>query len=688
MNNDELLQAIQQDQQAGKGLTVQPSVPLLRPPGQPAAPVDNAALLQMIEQDKQHQMIPDTLKGEPNPEDGLGHQAGLIGSGVARGAGETIGGLADFFTMLNQLDHPGPAAEQVSKGVRQLTSEIPQVGTQPIPGDVSDKYVDAAARGAGGALALPVPSAPLRGAAIGAMAGLGGQTAVDLNPADKYDPIARIAGSLAGGGLGIGVGPQLTRQIGTKATAAQEALQGMTPEDIRLTQAMMRRMEAQGLTPTFAQAAERVNPKLAALTSVLAEIGPETAKRINLQPVQLREALLRQIDKTGGKTLPNPQIEQAGQRAAATTIEDAQAGRSNDYRAQVAQAQNRQVYPNDVAAITAQIRDEAKSLAGRQARTQLESIADRFDQQAKDFGTVGTLFAALKSERGKMRPNPTEGGLDANEATQAENILKNAYQDAARRMRVTQFLGADDQFSNTTRDVINPLTSGPVGKVAGRGFDPARPPVARLMALFQKGSDPRTTGPTDIITTGRAINKQNPAAWRNAVATFLSGKVNAAMGETPTIQQAADAVGALAGTSSQQQATRDMLRIVGEGHNLPHPEQLAQGFDVFVDSANRILRSQPKPTGQAMEDTRRAISQTPAGSALGLPYLGNMKGTLERRYFHGSIRELDALLNDPNKVQELVRLANSAKGSPAALSASRAIMASLSSSSEDNQNQE
>src|SRR5687767_10905795 len=85
-----------------------------------------------------------------------------------------------------------------------------------------------------------------------------------------------------------------------------------------------------------------------------------------------------------------------------------------------------------------------------------------------------------------------------------------------------------DLYQQITRERIDPLTSGPVGVVAGRaGFDPAASsPVSRVTGTVADSSVAR---PDTIRQLYAHLNKQDRQAFPGIVQTHLENKLNEAM---------------------------------------------------------------------------------------------------------------------------------------------------------------
>jgi len=182
--------------------------------------------------------------------------------------------------------------------------------------------------------------------------------------------------------------------------------------------------------------------------------------------------------------------------------------------------------------------------------------------------------------------------------------------------------GMEEQ-SRLRRKLIEPLTSGPIGRIVNsvgtsRG-QPSSPDM--FYKILDEGTavDPKTGKATHSTIMelrdrmARGAGEEGRTVFNDGVATWLAGKVDAAF-ETEGGRQAAQAGGKLYqnlfGTANSKQGTRDALKAVGRNQGLRGADLDAyvKGFEDTVDVMGRMAR-RPEPEyriGSSAADLKKA----------------------------------------------------------------------------------
>lgn len=160
-----------------------------------------------------------------------------------------------------------------------------------------------------------------------------------------------------------------------------------------------------------------------------------------------------------------------------------------------------------------------------------------------------------------------------------------------------------------TRDVVDPLVSGPVGRVAGMksgGFDPATsPPVQRATSEISNAQQARPETIRELYTN---LNKQDKAAFPAVARTYLENAFDVATKEVQTgqnVKLGANFYNSVLGTDRQKQNFDEILRGVADA-NSKNPVALIKGAKVLMDT----LSSTGKIPGTGSQTATRLGTQT------------------------------------------------------------------------------
>lgn len=264
--------------------------------------------------------------------DGLVSTAKNVGSGLVRGVmglPNLLGELTDSAMDANP-EIQAKRARLRAEGHKVLTGADKAQMNRDFdaklyqPKSTGEKYVQAAAQGVGGALSTG--PATLTGVAAGVGSGLGSEGAAQ---AFGEGPVQRIVGGLLGG---IGTGMAASR-MGNKAKMAQEALQGVTPEELAVAQENMRLMKSQGVAGNLSQAMPRPS-NIDTLVDTLANnrYGVKVQSQLRAQPQQVQIGLETEMAKLPGDIRAPQDVANNVQDAATAVIDTAKQARRSAWK--------------------------------------------------------------------------------------------------------------------------------------------------------------------------------------------------------------------------------------------------------------------------------------------------------------------------------------------------------------------
>jgi hypothetical protein len=219
-----------------------------------------------------------------------------------------------------------------------------------------------------------------------------------------------------------------------------------------------------------------------------------------------------------------------------------------------------------------------------------------------------------------------------------------------------------DVYKRMTREQIEPLTSGPVGVVAGRtGFDPAAP--SQVPRVTGAVADANVARPETIRQLYTQLNKQDRQAFPGIVQTHVENKLNEALGD---IRSGANPTAgakfrqAVAGTPQDAANFNEMMRgvAISRGQN---PDQVVAGANKLLDVLERTGRtpgvgSPTQPRLQVDAELRKTKTGDAMEIVSGRP-LGWASNRINDWVMRGRYEELGRVLTAPDSVQQLARMA-------------------------------
>lgn len=558
----------------------------------------------------------------------------------------------------------------------QASQAVQNFGVQPQGS--TEKYVAAGIEGlTGGALGPGGLAAPGRMALTGGMAGLGSHAGGELT-GDKW--YGKLLGGLAGGVTGATIGGQLAGVRPQSAAVAKEAIEGVSPQQMKAAQELMERSAA-AMPPVkmdLAQALEGVGVPASNMTTLRNELaskmqGKGVRQTLNNQPQQYQMLADDRVNSLPGANWTQDQAANNVSKAATDTINAAKGERSAAVKGSYEAAGP--VSETARAGLLAEIDDLLKQPGMTdQVKAAALDLKQKFSpkldpkSQMPDSVPLHALDVdtAIGSAVGPFKgtplspPDPKSLGQMKYLAGRLNEVLKGASPEVKQ---------AEQTFSQISRDVIEPMKQGQIGKMATpRGYKPdIQASATKLESLFNKGTDVvagQQVSPISELANG--LKKADPEAFPAAAKAFLRNKLDTAFeatiaGHGTTSGSDADAVfKALFQHRNQMQGMRDMVAGIGNSYGLPKQQvvDMVNGMENLAQ-ITRAIRNRPQSAGGMDAEQLKSM----AGSsflakmvrATGQPFQKTGAG-IENLVMGKTYREFDQLLTTPEGAQALMKL--------------------------------
>jgi hypothetical protein len=394
------------------------------------------------------------------------------------------------------------------------------------------------------------------------------------------NPYARLVGGLLGGGIPAAA----NARVSAAPKAIKQAVGNISQADIDAAIARQNAANAQGVPLMGSESLpvsgiQPLTADIASSRSGGAIINPYLAKR----PDQVRAAVGGLLSDTAPVTDPRVAAANA-QRTATDIIGKAEQARTDAVSPYYKAAETQSVDP--VAQLQAYL--QAQQAASKfppnlfpQERSAIDAyltkmaspdaanagFADRLYRQARNASELPQIGATPDQKNVAAAIGPIAGALK---------------QSSGSNPSIAQ---GRQLYQDITRSTIDPLTSGPMGVVAGRaGFDPGAPsPVPRVTGVLSNEKLARPNNIRDIYTQ---MNARDPTAFPGMARTWLENAFNDA---TQRIQSGdnrmmgANFAKTVYGTDQQQQNLQEVLRGVAKAHGADP--------DTFVAGANNLMQT-------------------------------------------------------------------------------------------------
>jgi hypothetical protein len=374
------------------------------------------------------------------------------------------------------------------------------------------------------------------------------------------------------------------------------------------------------------------------------------------RPAQVRESVNKNLlDRVGGVGTPDQNMARA-RDAATDVIGSAEKARSAAVRPAYQAARGDVVPPENIQAIVDQIDNALPHLS---PESQAAALAFKKSVESTN-PTAAALDDLYKSTRNRIDLPPIGATPEQKTAAGVLGPL-NASLDDALKLSSNNIATGRQQYRQITEDVIEPLTSGPVGRVAGRqGFDPALPENLNPISAI---ANEKIARPESIKELYTSLNKQDPAAFPGMARTWLENAFDQAAqkiqaGENRMV--GANFAKTVYGTPQQEANFVEVMRGVASAHG-KNPDQVAQGAKNLLEVLQLTgkVPGMGSPTGGRIATNQMAGSSAAASvadSVSAAPFAG-ISRKLREWAAQGNYKALAEAMTAPDSVDKLAKLA-------------------------------
>lgn len=517
-----------------------------------------------------------------------------------------------------------PTGERAAAGVMEAAGITP-VDPQTAAGRIGAEGVRFAA---GSALGLTALGA-LRNAGMGGVAGLSSGTAGEAARGTSAEGPARIAGALAPAAIG-GVAAVVR---GNPVRDAAAALEGVTPQQMDAARALMAEAERVGSPITLAEAVQQVagpNRNLRAAQDLAqTTVGGQRVMNpfLDQRDAGARRAASEFADSFAPVGPNAPMIPARVQEAAQAEVQAAMRARSEAVAPLYAQAAADAQQPGVRGAVRGIVFNAMTRLEAAAARDQSGILRPQFEQMAARFRAPfdpanpqpmdwESMQDARRYIRDVMRAQaqPGQPVIDRKVAAQALSVIE-GMTDRLQRA-VPSLKAADQEYIRLTREVVEPVSRGIVGRVADT--DSA---VAQRGLLFPRSpmggevpTTPEAAGNAMAQIAGsqaqrRTVRIEEMEGARGLLGAELRTRLDeafAARASGPNERPGAAAAARLTPTEGREDA------LVAAFRALPGGQQAAAGFQRLM---NVLEAQQFAPPTNSRTAQRTEMAQRAGGGA-------------------------------------------------------------------------
>jgi hypothetical protein len=321
--------------------------------------------------------------------------------------------------------------------------------------------------------------------------------------------------------------------------------------------------------------------------------------------------------------------------------------------------------------------DQQIRLAGPDEAKILKQYRDQIAPNGQPLVLPSQLESIYKANRNKINLglNPTAeektaAGVLKGSVSDLDNLIK----DVSPSIRNGRLI-----YEQLSREVVDPLLKGPIGKLAGKGAD-AQKEATYSRAMSEMQSD--TANPKRIKTIADEFNKVDKTAFPNLTRAYLENKLNTSLKDLQGRRNpgaGANFRNALAGTPQDAANLRAMIEKSAEAQG-QDPQKSYQGFRKLLDvlDATGRVPGMGSQTQSRMENAATARESLVAG-ALETKFSspgGQIAKFLRNKAYGGTYKKLADVFTDPDSVRKMQELVNL---KPTSLQAQRLVLSLLTS---------
>jgi len=489
------------------------------------------------------------------------------------------------------------------------------------------------------------------GVVPGLLSGAGAEGAGMLT---NDNPLAR----LLGGFLAPLGGAAVSAYKDAPAKMVREAIgDTLTPAQIAQAKALQAQAKAQGIDLMAPEVLPNSGIQQLASNTLASRAGNQPMNEFLAQrPQQVTSAVQnRLINQIGTSGTPDANMRVA-REAATDVISAAEKARTAAVRPSYEAARQDTIAPADLAQIVQTVQQRMNEAGSVPSRAALQDIITNLTGAPKNAAALDDVYKYLR-----------EAGDAGINATSAERAAKGMYGPAAGeldtllRAQSPNIAKGRDTYAQISRDVIDPLTSGPVGRVAGRqGVDPSLP---ESLSPLSSISNQQIARPESIKELYTQLNKQDPKAFQGMARTYLENAFDTASKRVQGGENrmaGANFANAVFGTPQQEANLIEIVKGVAEAQG-KSPAQVSKG----VQNLFEVLRLTGKVPGIGSQTAPRLSGDAMAGNSVlgnvleipsGRP-LGPFANKIREWTARGSYKALADAFTSPDGIDKLAKLA-------------------------------
>lgn len=567
----------------------------------------------------------------------------LVNRGVEAALAKKHGGKPEDYRQPGLQDYVG--SEQFRKPVEAVTGKFYEPQTRA--GKIVDTAAQTAATQGRGLVTNPMAALRLIAGVTAGTEGVGALT--------NDNPVMRTAGGLIGGG--VSAIPDLLKS--RQGTVIKDAIGELS--DQKIADAIARQRASQNLgVPLMGTESLDTGHQLASAVYASPRGNAIVDPFVRQRAAQTNAAVQRDIIAKTGATETAQQAAKRAQDAATRVIDNAETARTRAstpyYRAAKSDTVPAQNIADAQARVSAQLGNYPESLFPGQNAAIKEYLTKLGVPEAKQASFLDQLYrdARNATDIPEIGATPQQKDVAA-----AMGPVTAALKDASDFGNIAR---GRQEYQAYTRNLVEPLTSGPVGAVAGRtGYVPGEQAmVPRVVGAIANES---VTSPQEIRQLYTHLNSVDKQAFPGIAKTYIEQQLNSALtdlrsGANPTA--GAKFRDLVAGNPSQRENFNEIMRGVALA-NGKNPDAVVAGANTLLTTLERTGRtpgigSQTQPRGEVA----RELGRTKAGDVLntvsGNP-LGPLASRLNSWVLRGRYEELARVLTAPDSVEQLVKLA-------------------------------
>lgn len=539
---------------------------------------------------------------------------------------------------------PGLPSSRDVQSFAHETLGIPSYTATSRPGKLAQAGLEGAV--AGGPFGVA-------GATLGAVSGVtsegAGQAAEAAGLGQTGQTVARVAGGIVPG-LAYGAYKGIRR---TPGALANEALDGVTPQQLQQAQALMDAAQARGVPLTAAEAIAQVtggNPlqNVQRVVEQSARGGPRMQAFMADRPEQVRQAIIDQLDEIGQPRVPSQVVNDVA-AAGRERIQQSRAARTQASSPHYRQAVNDVIDQAALKPIYDQLDDAARGAApGSPLANLIAEYRDRL-KGVTNAAQGDDIYKTFRERLDALPINPN--AIQASQGGVLKPINK-AFGDILRVESPNIDMGRNVHAMNSARVeyLRRPDIMGKLPKALDETNDVAAAQTRQAGVIF----DPNSARPQTIrAVAGELQSSSNPAAYSDLVRAQLGRMLDEAMGLVggkPNQWAGSKFVGSVAGTPQQRENLGATLQA------LPNGQRVATSADELLNVLGATGYRQPP--GSMTEFNKQITEQLQGGNLRGAlkptTWLGD---TYERFRYGANSQTLADLLTSPDGVKRLEEIA-------------------------------